>query len=183
MQGPWGSGGESGIRTHGRFDPSPVFKTGALNRSAISPLLLPLSRGAFAPCRFYHRPEGRCSLRPAAFAVKTGALNRSAISPLLLLVLRGACTPSPALAYRPKAFFGFWGARHFCTKQGALRCITASQPLLRLVAVTRTIQPRRFKLPWQVLGQEVNEYPHGRQQATAGCEDRMTDALGQCPFR
>ena len=31
------SGGESGIRTHGRFDPSPVFKTGALNRSAISP--------------------------------------------------------------------------------------------------------------------------------------------------
>lgn len=30
-------GGESGIRTHGRFDPSPVFKTGALNRSAISP--------------------------------------------------------------------------------------------------------------------------------------------------
>lgn len=33
-------GGESGIRTHGRFDPSPVFKTGALNRSAISPMLL-----------------------------------------------------------------------------------------------------------------------------------------------
>src|SRR5689334_14679738 len=32
------NGGESGIRTHGRFDPSPVFKTGALNRSAISPL-------------------------------------------------------------------------------------------------------------------------------------------------
>ena len=34
------SGGESGIRTHGRFDPSPVFKTGALNRSAISPIAL-----------------------------------------------------------------------------------------------------------------------------------------------
>src|SRR2546427_4110882 len=31
-------GGESGIRTHGRFNPSPVFKTGALNRSAISPI-------------------------------------------------------------------------------------------------------------------------------------------------
>ena len=29
---------ESGIRTHGRFNPSPVFKTGALNRSAISPI-------------------------------------------------------------------------------------------------------------------------------------------------
>src|SRR3970040_1937303 len=38
-------GGESGIRTHGRFDPSPVFKTGALNRSAISPKL-----AAAAPC-------------------------------------------------------------------------------------------------------------------------------------
>lgn len=36
-------GGESGIRTHGRFDPSPVFKTGALNRSAISPMLLRLT--------------------------------------------------------------------------------------------------------------------------------------------
>jgi hypothetical protein len=31
-------GGESGIRTHGRFDPSAVFKTAALNHSAISPL-------------------------------------------------------------------------------------------------------------------------------------------------
>ena len=39
-------GGESGIRTHGRFDPSPVFKTGALNRSAISPVCGPaLGRG------------------------------------------------------------------------------------------------------------------------------------------
>src|SRR3546814_13357198 len=37
----WGcrsrDGGESGIRTHVRFDPSPVFKTGALNRSASAP--------------------------------------------------------------------------------------------------------------------------------------------------
>ena len=31
------NGGESGIRTHGRFDPSAVFKTAALNHSAISP--------------------------------------------------------------------------------------------------------------------------------------------------
>src|SRR5690606_30888607 len=37
LASPAGTGGESGIRTHGRFDPSPVFKTGALNRSAISP--------------------------------------------------------------------------------------------------------------------------------------------------
>ena len=31
-------GGESGIRTHGRLTPTAVFKTAALNRSAISPL-------------------------------------------------------------------------------------------------------------------------------------------------
>jgi hypothetical protein len=30
-------GGESGIRTHGDIAATPVFKTGALNRSAISP--------------------------------------------------------------------------------------------------------------------------------------------------
>ena len=30
-------GGESGIRTHGGIATTPVFKTGALNRSAISP--------------------------------------------------------------------------------------------------------------------------------------------------
>ena len=30
-------GGEGGIRTHGRVAPSPVFKTGAFNRSATSP--------------------------------------------------------------------------------------------------------------------------------------------------
>jgi hypothetical protein len=33
--GPSGGGGE--IRTHGRITPSPVFKTGALNRSATPP--------------------------------------------------------------------------------------------------------------------------------------------------
>ena len=32
-----GAGGESGIRTHERLTPLPVFKTGAFNRSAISP--------------------------------------------------------------------------------------------------------------------------------------------------
>ena len=31
------SGGESEIRTHERVAPLPVFKTGAFNRSAISP--------------------------------------------------------------------------------------------------------------------------------------------------
>ena len=32
-------GGESGIRTHGRCDTPPVFKTGSFNRSDISPLV------------------------------------------------------------------------------------------------------------------------------------------------
>ena len=32
------NGGESGIRTHGRLTPTAVFKTAALNHSAISPI-------------------------------------------------------------------------------------------------------------------------------------------------
>ena len=74
-------GGESGIRTHGRFDPSPVFKTGALNRSAISPMYtatLPRRwRAVFAGL------TSGCAAVPSGLGlrVKTGALNRSAISP------------------------------------------------------------------------------------------------------
>lgn len=34
-----GNGGRSGIRTHGREDPTPVFKTGTLNRSVIRPCI------------------------------------------------------------------------------------------------------------------------------------------------
>ena len=30
-------GGESGIRTHGRFDPTPDFESGTFDHSAISP--------------------------------------------------------------------------------------------------------------------------------------------------
>ena len=37
MLGQGASGGGSGIRTHGGLAPTPVFKTGALNRSAIPP--------------------------------------------------------------------------------------------------------------------------------------------------
>ena len=33
------NGGETGIRTQERVAPLPVFKTGAFNRSAISPLV------------------------------------------------------------------------------------------------------------------------------------------------
>ena len=35
-----GSGGETEIRTQERVAPLPVFKTGAFNRSAISPLAM-----------------------------------------------------------------------------------------------------------------------------------------------
>tara|TARA_B100001996_G_scaffold185519_1_gene141896 strand:- start:2879 stop:3043 length:165 start_codon:yes stop_codon:yes gene_type:complete len=34
------NGGETGIRTQERVAPLPVFKTGAFNRSAISPLVI-----------------------------------------------------------------------------------------------------------------------------------------------
>ena len=37
MSSKYESGGERGIRTPGAFGASPVFKTGAINRSAISP--------------------------------------------------------------------------------------------------------------------------------------------------
>ena len=36
------TGGEGGIRTHGRVAPAPVFKTGAINRSATSPQHSPI---------------------------------------------------------------------------------------------------------------------------------------------
>ena len=37
----WKSGGEGEIRTHGPVSRTPVFKTGALDRSATSPFLTP----------------------------------------------------------------------------------------------------------------------------------------------
>ena len=49
-------GGEGGIRTHGPLSRSPVFKTGALNRSATSPFILTLgSEGLIAA---HVGPEG-----------------------------------------------------------------------------------------------------------------------------
>jgi hypothetical protein len=38
-----GNGGQGGIRTPGGLAPSPVFKTGAINRSATCPTKLPLA--------------------------------------------------------------------------------------------------------------------------------------------
>src|SRR3546814_11479543 len=61
--GHWGcrslDGGESGIRTHGRFDPSPVFKTGALNRSAISPEWMRVGAGGLSHARRFAQQLSR----------------------------------------------------------------------------------------------------------------------------
>ena len=48
-------GGEGGIRTHGGVSPTPVFKTGALNRSATSPAR-PCIRGLPQRKMVYARP-------------------------------------------------------------------------------------------------------------------------------
>lgn len=93
-------GGEGGIRTHGWFDPSPVFKTGALNRSATSPVTQQagrIARPAFSfsadakPCplrRLSHAPlHRRCACRacrpsppscPSGSSGNPGARLRSA---------------------------------------------------------------------------------------------------------
>ena len=57
-----GYGGESGIRTHGGIATTPVFKTGALNRSAISPYSAAFRRHGDRRRRF---DSGHRALRPA----------------------------------------------------------------------------------------------------------------------
>jgi hypothetical protein len=84
-------GGESGIRTHGRLTPTAVFKTAALNHSAISPNCRreQASRGrrygSLTPGILPFAPSGPPTLSVFASAsclrVKTAALNHSAISP------------------------------------------------------------------------------------------------------
>jgi hypothetical protein len=81
-------GGWGGIRTHGRVAPTPVFKTGALNRSATHPYLLRPLRSR------WRRFDADLYLYEKLFLVfqmvgmnsflvfKTGALNRSAIPPM-----------------------------------------------------------------------------------------------------
>src|SRR6185312_233429 len=94
-----GDGGESGIRTHGRLAPTAVFKTAALNHSAISPLSLPAKAryarryGSLVPGILPFTPSGPAAAPLSASAsclrVKTAALNHSAISP-------GCCPASRA---------------------------------------------------------------------------------------
>ena len=38
LQWPFLAGGEGGIRTHGRFDPTPDFESGTFGHSATSPV-------------------------------------------------------------------------------------------------------------------------------------------------
>jgi hypothetical protein len=80
-------GGESGIRTHEELAPLPVFKTGAFNRSAISPIsyLAPVSQtgtGFGFDITSLLRREMSLRQRPMRTSAKTGAFNRSAISPI-----------------------------------------------------------------------------------------------------
>src|SRR3546814_3372020 len=63
-------GGESGIRTHGRFDPSPVFKTGALNRSAISPEWMRVGAGGLSHVRRFPQWRSR-AVRPDALDARS----------------------------------------------------------------------------------------------------------------
>src|SRR5690606_3256223 len=114
-------GGESGIRTHGSVATTPVFKTGALNRSAISPFYV-ASRRLRGVAGF----ASTASMRPPAFGlrVKTGALNRSAISPFYVASrrLRGVAVRtrtthrSARSARKPMHWrcYGHGRARHAC---------------------------------------------------------------------
>ena len=61
-------GGRGGIRTHGRLSPTPVFKTGALNRSATLPLAVRLFSsfaGSVNVCRAARHPPAAKAADPA----------------------------------------------------------------------------------------------------------------------
>src|SRR5690348_12272057 len=115
------SGGESGIRTHGSVTTTAVFKTAALNHSAISPELVICCKarvahhyGSFASGILPLAPSGPAAAPLSASAsclrVKTAALNRSAISPELDLLQGTRCAP----------------LRQFCFGHPALRPFGAS---------------------------------------------------------
>jgi hypothetical protein len=93
----FGYGGEGGIRTLEGLAPLPVFKTGAINRSATSPNFRLVTRPTRLRVENRHAgfiravlaltppgpalPGGYRSL--PATSIKTGAINRSATSPKL----------------------------------------------------------------------------------------------------
>jgi hypothetical protein len=70
-------GGESGIRTHGRLTPTAVFKTAALNHSAISPnCVVPAPPRSSQPYKAdypirNHAPAGHSSLCETAQTAPT----------------------------------------------------------------------------------------------------------------
>src|SRR3546814_10871058 len=62
-------GGWGGIRTHGELAPTPVFKTGALNRSATHPLRASSCwRGVISYRRYPQRKRAKLSLVVASAA-------------------------------------------------------------------------------------------------------------------
>ena len=77
------SGGESGIRTHGSVTTTAVFKTAALNRSAISPELVVCckARAARHYGSFTSGIPGSSPGQAPPSRQAPAALNRSAISP------------------------------------------------------------------------------------------------------
>ena len=80
------SGGESEIRTRERLAPSTVFKTVAINRSAISPIIFQHTLRNSVPttvCGSTAAPTRLARRSPLHSDAKTVAINRSAISPII----------------------------------------------------------------------------------------------------
>ena len=88
LAGRFVCGGESGIRTHGRLAPAAVFKTAALNRSAISPGMVAALRaglidGAIVSCvrggrlaRGVRVTGAGGAATGAVFAIQAGGLDQ-----------------------------------------------------------------------------------------------------------
>ena len=94
-------GGESGIRTHDEVAPIPVFETGALNRSAISPHF----RSRIIPCKWSSTAIDQSTTRPLYCpiqgTIKKEAMNITIVLCLTKLVLVGG-GKSKCLSHRAK---------------------------------------------------------------------------------
>ena len=81
-------GGECEIRTHEDLATLPVFKTGAFNRSANSPVIIYQPLPVLAAAAALNLPNFNCGKLAYASAhnprAKTGAFNRSANSPVIV---------------------------------------------------------------------------------------------------
>ncbi len=94
--------GESGIRTHGRFNTSAVFKTAAINRSAISPRSLLIRRRVvdfvlISRARRNYTPSPRprsCFGSEAARCSRTTSTRMTARKTALVIVVPSPNPPS-----------------------------------------------------------------------------------------